>query len=720
MGKRRKGLAKTPSSKQRAESNGNRAGLGFEAQLFLAADKLRKNLEPSDYKHVALGLIFLRYISDSFESRHAALLADDPKAAEDPDEYLAENVFWVPKEARWSHLRGNAKQSTIGKLIDEAMQAIEAHNPSLKGVLPKDYSRQALDKVMLGELIDLISGIALHERGDKAKDILGRVYEYFLAGFAGSEGKRGGEFYTPRSVVRVLVEMLEPYKGRVYDPCCGSGGMFIQSEKFVAEHGGRIGDIAIYGQESNYTTWRLAKMNLAVQGIEADIRWNNEGSFHKDELRDRRFDYVLANPPFNDSDWGGERLREDARWVYGAPPVSNANFAWVQHFISHLAPDGTTAFVLAIMALASDDESEARIRRAIVEADLVECIVTLPDKLFYSTPIAVSIWVLSRSKLPGRLRDRRKRTLFIDASRLAVADSRTHNSLTEEDVLKIATTFRAWRSEEYETAYVDQPGFCREVDLQTIRSNGWSLFPAAYIAPRELRVSAGAKAALLPSLAEQLEADFGEALARRIEIAKAVKKRVKDGGAVFSGAQERFRLSDFLTQSDERLGDREEPEILTCTEGAGLVLQRERFSKRVATEDTSEYKVVHYTDIVYNPYLLWSGAIDQCTVVRFGITSPAYAVFKVEEGYDPFLIGRALKSPRMIHRYDGISVGTVKRRRRAPPEKFLDLEISLPPVREQLRFAEISRQLFADVTSSRDTARAVEAFFRDVALHYSK
>ena len=309
--------------------------------MFLAADKLRKNLEPSDYKHVALGLIFLKHISNAFEARRKALLAEDPAAAEDPDEYSAENVFWVPKEARWAFLQANAKQTTIGKLIDDAMGEIEKANPGLKGVLPKDYNRPALDKVMLGELIDLISGIAMGEPGDKARDILGRVYEYFLGGFAGSEGKRGGEFYTPRSVVRVLVEMLEPYKGRVYDPCCGSGGMFVQSEKFVESHGGRIGDIAIYGQESNYTTWRLAKMNLAVRGIDADIRWNNEGSFHKDELKDLRFDYILANPPFNISDWGGERLREDARWTYGTPPVGNANYGWLQHILWHLAPNGT-------------------------------------------------------------------------------------------------------------------------------------------------------------------------------------------------------------------------------------------------------------------------------------------------------------------------------------------------------------------------------------------
>jgi type I restriction enzyme M protein len=339
------------NGKEKAQNGGN---LGFEAELFLAADKLRKNLEPSDYKHVVLGLIFLRHISGAFEAKRAALLKEDPQSAEDQDEYLAENVFWVPKEARWNHLQANAKQPTIGKLIDDAMLAIESSNSSLKGVLPKNYNRPALDKVMLGELIDLISGIALHEEDGKARDLLGRVYEYFLAGFAGSEGKRGGEFYTPGSVVRVLIEMLEPFpdpsrkiEGRVYDPCCGSGGMFVQAERFVQAHGGRLDDIAIYGQESNYTTWRLCKMNLPVRGIDADIRWNNEGSFHKDELKDKRFDFALANPPFNTSDWGGERLREDPRWRYGPPPVSNANYAWLQHILWHLAPNGTAGVVLA-------------------------------------------------------------------------------------------------------------------------------------------------------------------------------------------------------------------------------------------------------------------------------------------------------------------------------------------------------------------------------------
>ncbi len=462
--------------------NGNGSHLGFEAELFKAADKLRGNMEPSDYKHVALGLIFLKYISDAFEAKHRALLAEEPRAAEDKDEYLADNVFWVPKEARWSHLQANAKQPTIGTLIDDAMRAIEKDNESLKGVLPKEYARPALNKVMLGELVDLISGIALGEEGNRSKDILGRVYEYFLGQFAGAEGKRGGEFYTPRSVVRVLVEMLEPYSGRVYDPCCGSGGMFVQSEKFVEEHGGRIGDIAIYGQESNYTTWRLCQMNLAVRGIDSDIRWNNEGSFHKDELRDLKADYILANPPFNISDWGGDRLREDVRWKFGAPPVGNANYAWLQHIYHHLAPNGTAGVVLANGSMSSNQSGEGEIRKAMLEADAVDCMVALPGQLFYSTQIAACLWFLARNKNPSRgLRDRRGQVLFIDSRKLGVLVDRTRRELTDEEVQKIADTYHAWRGEKDAGEYADVAGFCKSVSMDEIRKHGHVLTPGRYV-----------------------------------------------------------------------------------------------------------------------------------------------------------------------------------------------------------------------------------------------
>ncbi len=469
-----------------SSKNSNGGNLGFEAEMFKAADKLRGNMEPSDYKHVALGLIFLKYISDAFEAKHKALLAEDAQAAEDKDEYLAENVFWVPKEARWSHLQANAKLPTIGTLIDDAMRAIEKDNESLKGVLPKDYARPALNKVMLGELIDLISGIALNEEGSRSKDILGRVYEYFLGQFAGAEGKRGGEFYTPRSVVRVLVEMLEPYSGRVYDPCCGSGGMFVQSEKFVQEHGGRIADIAIYGQESNYTTWRLAKMNLAVRGIDSDIRWNNEGSFHKDELRDLKADYILANPPFNISDWGGDRLREDVRWKFGAPPVGNANYAWLQHIFHHLAPNGTAGVVLANGSMSSNQSGEGDIRKAMIEGDAVDCMVALPGQLFYSTQIPACLWFLARNKNPGKgLRDRRGQILFIDARKLGVLVDRTRRELTDEEVKRIADTYHAWRGEKSAGEYADVAGFCKSASMDDIRKHGHVLTPGRYVGAAE-------------------------------------------------------------------------------------------------------------------------------------------------------------------------------------------------------------------------------------------
>lgn len=494
-----------------SKSTGNGGDLGFEADLFKAADKLRGNMEPSDYKHVALGLIFLKHISDSFEAKRAAIIAEwGEAAAEDPDEYKAENIFWVPKDARWSQLQANAKQPNIGKLIDEAMLAIEKVNPSLKGVLPKDYSRPALNAIMLGELIDLISGIAMGEQQDKARDVLGRVYEYFLGQFAGSEGKRGGEFYTPRSVVRVMVEMLEPYKGRVYDPCCGSGGMFVQSEKFVTAHGGRIGDIAIYGQESNYTTWRLAMMNLAVRGIEADIKWNSEGSFHKDELPDLKADYILANPPFNISDWGGDRLKEDARWKFGIPPAGNANFGWLQHILHHLGPKGTAGVVLANGSMSSTQSGEGEIRKAMIEGDVIDCMIALPGQLFYSTQIPACLWFLTRDKSNGiardtKLRDRRGEILFIDARKLGHMVDRTRREFSDKDVETISDTYHRWREGR---DYEDVPGFCKAASLEEIRSHGHVLTPGRYVGAEEAEADETPFAERFAELQAKLEEQF--------------------------------------------------------------------------------------------------------------------------------------------------------------------------------------------------------------------
>jgi len=519
-----RGRTRSKDEQHGNKKDNNGASLGFEAKLWQAADKLRGNMEPSDYKHVALGLIFLKYISDAFEGKREALLKEELADPEDPEEYLADNVFWVPKEARWSHLQANAKQPTIGKLIDDAMLAIEAKNESLKGVLPKDYARPALNKIMLGELIDLISGIAMKEEADRSKDILGRVYEYFLGEFAGAEGKRGGEFYTPRSVVRLLVEMLEPYKGRIYDPCCGSGGMFVQSEKFVEGHGGRIGDIAIYGQESNYTTWRLAKMNLAVRGIDADIQWNNEGSFHKDALKDLKADYILANPPFNVSDWGGERLRDDARWKYGVPPVANANFAWLQHIIHHLAPTGTAGIVLANGSMSSTQSGEGDIRRAMVEGDVVDCMIALPGQLFYSVQIPACLWFLARDKKNNKFRDRRGEMLFIDARKLGHMVDRTHKEFSDEDIAKVTRAYHAWRGEKDAGRYEDVPAFCKSISLEGIRAHNHVLTPGRYVGMTASEEDDVPFAQRFCELKEVLEEQFAEAE----ELSAAIQKKLEE------------------------------------------------------------------------------------------------------------------------------------------------------------------------------------------------
>ena len=500
------------------KKNASGANLGFEEKLWQAADKLRGNVDPAEYKHVVLGLIFLKYISDAFEEKYKELTAQKSEGAdpEDPDEYLADNIFWVPKETRWSNIKKAAKDPSIGLIIDKAMEAIEKENHTLAGVLPKDYARESLDKRRLGELIDLISTIGLGDKESQSKDILGRVYEYFLGKFADAEGKSGGEFYTPKCIVQLLVEMIEPYRGRIFDPCCGSGGMFVQSEKFIEEHGGKRTDVSIFGQESNFTTVKLAKMNMAIRRIDANIEYGD--SFHEDKFKDLRADFILANPPFNDSDWGGNSLRDDLRWKYGIPPKNNANYAWIQHFIYHLSPTGIAGFVMANGSLSSNQSGEGEIRKNIIEDDIVDCIVALPGQLFYNTQIPVSLWFISKDRKNNKFRDRSGEVLFIDARKMGVMIDRRHRELTEEEIKRIASTYHAWRKkktpnkessvEQLQLAvaetgadynkslleetnedlpeYKDISGFCKSVTIEEIRQNNYILTPGRYVGMEEI------------------------------------------------------------------------------------------------------------------------------------------------------------------------------------------------------------------------------------------
>ena len=545
------------------------ATIGFEAKLWLTADKLRNNMDAAEYKHVVLGLIFLKYISDTFEEHRAKLLAGQGDYAganaEDPDEYRAENVFWVPADARWSHLQANAKQPTIGKSVDDAMVAIERDNPRLKGVLPKDYARPALDKHRLGELIDLIATISLiaapSESGSgkshRSVDLLGRVYEYFLGRFASAEGKRGGEFYTPQCVDKLLVFMIAPYKGRVYDPCDGSCGLFVQTEKFIEAHGGKLGDISIYGQESNPTTWKLGVMNLAIRGIDGDLGKYAADTFRNDLHPDLKADYILANFPFNVSDWF--RKDDDVRWKYGLPPKGNANFGWIQHIIHHMAPDGMAGFVSANGAMSSNQSGEGDIRKAIIEADLVDCMVALPGQLFYSTQIPVCLWFLAKNKNADTkrgFRDRRKQTLFIDARKLGTLIDRVHRELTDGDLEKITSTYHAWRgagevnakaqcregakkTREGETketlgvfaplrlgVYSDVPGFCKSATTAEIAEHGHVLTPGRYVGAEEVEDDGDPFEEKMPRLVAELHAQFAESA----KLEQAIKANLRGLG----------------------------------------------------------------------------------------------------------------------------------------------------------------------------------------------
>lgn len=493
----------------------------IERTLWTAADKMRGAMDPGEYKHVALGLLFLRYISVAFEQTRAQLAADPYADPEDPEEYQAANVFWAPESARWPRIAAMAKQADIGVAIDAAMRAVEEDNPTLKDALPKVYGRESLDRSIVTGLIELFTNLRFD--GSRADfDLIGRIYEYFIGEFATSEGKRGGEFYTPKSVVEVLVEMIEPTRGRVYDPCCGTGGFFVQSEKFIAAHQGRINDIAVYGQERNHTTFRLARMNLAIRGVPAEIRWNQEGSLLRDAFPDERFDFILANPPFNISDWSGEMLREDLRWKFGAPPVGNANFAWLSHIHHHLAASGVAGVVLANGSMSSMQSGEGDIRRAMVEADAVDAMVALPGQLFFGTQIPACLWILAKDKSNGiardaKLRDRRGEVLFIDARKMGalIPGSRKQKQLSAEEIGRIAQAYHAWRGEPEAGGYADAPGFCKAASVAEIAAHNFVLTPGRYVGAGAAEEEDEPFEEKFARLREELLAQFAEG--RRLE-----------------------------------------------------------------------------------------------------------------------------------------------------------------------------------------------------------
>jgi type I restriction enzyme M protein len=516
----------------------NTGALGFEEKLFKAADKLRKNMDAAEYKHIVLGLIFLKFVSDAFLLHRRNLEAElsDPaqgldedaiqRTLEDRDEYAGSNVFWIPVESRWETLRANATQTDIGKRIDDALYRLEQEYASLKGVFTRNYARPSLESRTLAELINLFSNdldfTGDHDStSDTARDIVGRVYEYCLEQFASLEGKRGGQFYTPPHVVRVIIEMLEPFQGRVFDPCCGSGGMFVQSREFIRNHQaeqrhildkpGKKG-ISIFGQESNETTWRLCMMNLAIHGIDGNIQWNPEGSFLRDAHPDLRADFVMANPPFNDSDWSGELLRDDPRWVFGIPPSGNANYAWIQHFFYHLGPEGYAGFVMANGSLSSQQSGEGNIREQFVRRDYVDCIVSLPGQLFYSTGIPVSLWFLAKRKDAPEFRDRRGETLFINATKLGYLRDRTNRVLSDEDISLIANTYHRWRGTLDDMPYEDVGGFCKSECVEKIAEHDYVLTPGRYVGAVEKEVDGEPFAVKFARLRTQLDEQFDESI----------------------------------------------------------------------------------------------------------------------------------------------------------------------------------------------------------------
>lgn len=493
----------------------------LEKTLWATADKLRNNMDAAEYKHIVLGLIFLKYISDSFKELHNKLSKDPLSDPEDKDEYLAENVFFVPPTARWEYLQfERAKLPSVGKDIDDAMDAIEKDNPNLKGVLPKDYARPALDKKRLGELIDLIGNIGFNEPGQNSKDLLGRVYEYFLGMFADAEGKRGGQFYTPESIVKLLVEMLEPYNGRIYDGCCGSGGMFVQSEKFIQAHGGRINDLSVYGQESNPTTYKLAKMNLAIRGIDAKIELGD--TFHSDKHKDLQVDYAIMNPPFNVSDYGAESLQDSNIWKYGVPPSGNANYGWLQLVINKLSPSGMAGIVLANGSMTSNSGGENEIRKNMILDGVVDCMVALPTQLFFNTQIPACLWFLARNRTNGKFRNRKDEILFIDARKSGALVTRKNKAFTDEDISKISEVYHRWRSKDGK--YEDIQGFCKSATFKEVEDNNFVLTPGRYVGTEDIEDDGISFEDKIAVISENLKSHFEQSILLQERIKENLKK----------------------------------------------------------------------------------------------------------------------------------------------------------------------------------------------------
>lgn len=501
----------------------------IEKTLFAAADKMRGAMDAGEYKHVALGLLFLRYVSAAFEAKRLEFAKDEYIDLEDPEEYAAENIFWVPEKARWDRLAANAKSNDIGVQVDDAMREIEKANSSLQDALPKVFGRANLDRAIVTGLIEMFTNLELH--GTKSDfDLIGRIYEYFISEFASSEGKRGGEFYTPKTIVSIMVEMMEPTSGRVYDPCCGTGGFFVQSEKFITAHQGEVDDIAIYGQERNHTTFRLARMNLAIRGIFGDLRWNQEGTLSRDAFADERFDFILANPPFNISDWNGEALREDHRWRFGTPPVGNANFAWISHIYHHLSSNGIGGVVMANGSMSSMQSGEGEIRKAMIDKDAVDCMVVLPGQLFFGTQIPACLWFLAKDKsngkaAGGKLRDRQSEVLFIDARKMGalISGSRKQKELSDEEIAKIAGTYHAWRGEKAAGTYADEPGFCASVTIADIARHNYVLTPGRYVGAGAEEEDEEPFEEKFTRLRNELHAQFKEGRRLEIEIEKRLE-----------------------------------------------------------------------------------------------------------------------------------------------------------------------------------------------------